>query len=253
MQYFGFDRPSFQSDYFGFGVALVTDDEIKLVFEGDKQGLFYDPSDLTTLFKDAAGTQPVTADGDPVGLIKDKSGNNNHATQAVSAARLVYRTDGILHWLEQDGVDDYMKTANFGLAQPVSMAFAMSASKNSLLIDGLSNNSGSVSSSGNALRLYAGPSSNSAYYSPLITYDQNHVYDARISGDTSYITFDNNPITIRSVGTANMGGVTIGASASGTVPNEGRFYGMVVVAGEISITNRQAIKQYLATKAGVAL
>lgn len=36
-------------------------------------GVWYDPSDLSTLFQDAAGTIPVTAAGQPVGLILDKS------------------------------------------------------------------------------------------------------------------------------------------------------------------------------------
>jgi hypothetical protein len=41
----------------------------------------------------------------------------NHATQSVSASRPTYRTDGTLHWLEFDGVDDNMYTsANFGLS-----------------------------------------------------------------------------------------------------------------------------------------
>jgi len=36
-------------------------------------GVWYDPSDLTTLFQDTAGTTPVTTPGDPVGLVLDKS------------------------------------------------------------------------------------------------------------------------------------------------------------------------------------
>ncbi|PIE10063.1 MAG: hypothetical protein CSA72_10645, partial [Rhodobacterales bacterium] len=36
---------------------------------------WYDPSDLSTLFQDAAMTIPVTADGDPVGAVQDRSGN----------------------------------------------------------------------------------------------------------------------------------------------------------------------------------
>lgn len=76
------------------------------LFSGGEQGAWYDPSDLSTLFQDAAGTTPVTSDGDPVGLMLDKSGNNNHASQSTTAAKPVYRTDGTLHWLELDGVDD---------------------------------------------------------------------------------------------------------------------------------------------------
>jgi hypothetical protein len=43
------------------------------LFANGEQGAWYDPSDLTTLYQDAAGTTPVTADGDPVGLMLDKS------------------------------------------------------------------------------------------------------------------------------------------------------------------------------------
>jgi len=76
------------------------------LFLAGEQGAWYDPSDLSTMFQDAAGTIPVTADGDPVGLMLDKSGNGNNASQSVSGSRPVYRTDGTLHWLEFDGVDD---------------------------------------------------------------------------------------------------------------------------------------------------
>lgn len=43
-----------------------------LFFAGE-QGVWYDPSDLSTLFQDAAGTTPVTAVEQPVGLMLDKS------------------------------------------------------------------------------------------------------------------------------------------------------------------------------------
>lgn len=119
MQYFGFDRPSFQSDYFGFGSSVF--DPVTL-FTGGKQGVWLDPSDLSTMFKDAAGTQPVTTDGDPVGRLDDLSGNGNHATQTVSASRPTYRTDGILHWLQFDGVDDRL---NITLASAVSAPFTI--------------------------------------------------------------------------------------------------------------------------------
>ena len=43
------------------------------LFASSEVGAWYDPSDLTTLFQDSAGTTPVTAAGDPVGLMLDKS------------------------------------------------------------------------------------------------------------------------------------------------------------------------------------
>jgi hypothetical protein len=42
-------------------------------FAAGEQGAWYDPSDLTTLFQDSAGTTPVTAVEQPVGLMLDKS------------------------------------------------------------------------------------------------------------------------------------------------------------------------------------
>ena len=43
------------------------------LFKSGEQGVWYDPSDTTTLFQDSAGTTPVTASGQPVGLMLDKS------------------------------------------------------------------------------------------------------------------------------------------------------------------------------------
>lgn len=43
------------------------------LFANSEVGVWYDPSDLSTMFQDSAGTVPVTADGQPVGLILDKS------------------------------------------------------------------------------------------------------------------------------------------------------------------------------------
>jgi len=44
-----------------------------LLFAGGQQGAWYDPSDRATLFQDRFGTTPVTASGQPVGLMLDKS------------------------------------------------------------------------------------------------------------------------------------------------------------------------------------
>ena len=80
------------------------------LFSTGEQGTWFDPSDITTLFQDDAGTVPVTAAGDPVGRMLDKSGNGRHATQATAGSRPTYRSSGGLSWLEFDGVDDFMVT-----------------------------------------------------------------------------------------------------------------------------------------------
>ena len=80
------------------------------LFASSEQGAWYDPSDIDTLFQDSAGTTPVTASGQPVGLMFDKSGNGNHATQATAAKRPIYTEGSGLAWLAFDGVDDAMAT-----------------------------------------------------------------------------------------------------------------------------------------------
>ena len=46
---------------------------ITALFTTGVNGAWYDPSDFSTMFQDAAGTTPVTAVGQPVGLMLDKS------------------------------------------------------------------------------------------------------------------------------------------------------------------------------------
>ena len=100
---------------FVMGSSLKTLTQlIKALFANSEQGFAYDPNDLTTLYQDAAGTIPVTATGQPVGLMKDKSGNNNHAFQTTSATRPILRKNAVTgaNYLEFDGSDDFLMTNN---------------------------------------------------------------------------------------------------------------------------------------------
>ena len=60
------------------------------LFTASEPGLWYDPSDLTTMFQDTAGTIPVTTPGQSVACINDKSGRGNNATQPTAASRPTY-------------------------------------------------------------------------------------------------------------------------------------------------------------------
>jgi len=60
----------------GLGISLVGEQAIfspSALLAGSTAMVWLDPSDLTTLFQDSAGTTPVTAAGQPVGLVLDKS------------------------------------------------------------------------------------------------------------------------------------------------------------------------------------
>jgi hypothetical protein len=86
-----------------------------LLFGAGEQGGWYDPSDLSSMFQDNAGAV-AAATGQPVGLIRDRSGRGNHLTQPVAASRPVLRQDaGGRHYLEFDGADDFLQSQAAGL------------------------------------------------------------------------------------------------------------------------------------------
>lgn len=87
-----------------------------VLFSAGQIGAWFDPSDTTTVFQDTAGTQPVTASGQPVALMLDKSGRGNHATQATPASRPIYREAGGKAYLEFDGIDDWLQTASINFS-----------------------------------------------------------------------------------------------------------------------------------------
>jgi hypothetical protein len=60
---------------------------------------WWDVSDISTLFQDSGGSTPITATGQLVGLILDKSGNGWHLRQSTSASRPAYNAEASLSWV----------------------------------------------------------------------------------------------------------------------------------------------------------
>ena len=93
------------------GILDSLSNLITSLFSAGEQGAFYIPrpvvNGVQSLFQDDAGAVAVTADGDPVGLMIDQSGNDHSATQTVSAARSLYNLENGINSLSFDGVNDY--------------------------------------------------------------------------------------------------------------------------------------------------
>ena len=112
------------------GIVVTAAFSPASLFASGEQGAWYDPSDLTTMFQDRAGTTPVTADGQTVGKILDKSGRGNHAVAPSDAARPLYKTSAGLHWLQFDGVDDRLGVTEFNMLTTITLWMGQSLSSN---------------------------------------------------------------------------------------------------------------------------
>lgn len=79
-------------------------------FTASERGVVWDLTDLSTLFQDIAGTTPVTAAGQTVGKVVDKSPNANHWVAAAdNTTRPLYQVDGDgKPYLSFDGSNDIL-------------------------------------------------------------------------------------------------------------------------------------------------
>lgn len=89
------------SDTFTSGIPTLPSSGLILKMEADN---------LTYLFQDVAGTTPVTADGQTVGMWKNNLADGfDFAAAADDTTRPLYKTASGLSWIEFDGVDDILR------------------------------------------------------------------------------------------------------------------------------------------------
>lgn len=87
---------------------------ISQLFANSKQGFTQTPSDLSTLYQDAAGTTPVTAAGQPLGLVLDKSKGVLLGSELTPTAQTVigWSTNNVT--LSSDGTNLTLTTTAIG-------------------------------------------------------------------------------------------------------------------------------------------
>jgi len=92
--------------------------------------LWYDLSDVSTLYRDPTLSTPVTADGDVIGGIVDKFGNNHNALKDGATATLpIYKVNSKngLSTAFFDGTDDYLINTSIGIQAQPNTIFAVAA------------------------------------------------------------------------------------------------------------------------------
>lgn len=251
--------------------------DVASLFASGEQGGWYDPSDITTLFQDAAGTTPVTATGQPVGRVVDKSGRGNHLTQSTAAARPIYTVVGDLSYLLFDGVDDFLvaTAATMSAGQQLTAWTAMTRNVNEttavaeLSVTTASNpgtfilrylGTGSIGwglrgDSGMALTQTGARTVPETIVTSCLmdiagADPATELPDARINNAGGLFTPSGVAAGVGNFGTYDF---YIGARAGTSLFFDGNVYGMVIVgktATELEITQTN---EYLATKSGVTI
>ena len=234
------------------------------LFAGGTEGAWYDPSDLSTLFQDSAGTTPVTASGQPVGKMLDKSGNGNHATQATSSKRPTYTEGGGLSWLAFDGVDDAMEGPGLGVtSSALTMLYSATQSGGSAvdLIFGVENtaqnrfqnftdNSGTRETG----MVVGGVNSFTRYGDPSVNQIAGAVWNG--SNVQNYINGAASGATYSLSGSMDLTEGTVYIGKSPRVSSflfTGIFRGGLLINRELSAEEVINFSAYLAAKSGVTL
>lgn len=241
------------------------------VFEGRGGGAWYDPSDLSTMWQDSAGTTPVVADDDPVGLMLDKSGNGNHLTSSLTA-RPLWKTSGGISWLRFQGTNDVLETAStYVLQREWSAVASVMFDSNSGVQQIVSSDASPALRHGQYLRgstttaqTIAFNTVPSAFTDGFGTIDTTNKFVMSAVRSTLRIEGWLNGVTDGSVATTGTPAsgtriLTLGADRAGGGANAlqdfltGRIYQLVVVARRLEGNERHKLEQFCSKKAGLTI
>jgi len=239
--------------------------------------LWLDPWDITTLQQDSAGTTPVTAAGDPIGRIMDKSGAANHCIQATTTSRPLWQaTFGAF-----DGTDDSWASAasiDFTSTDKVTVIAglrkATNAGRSQFLELGASgavagsfgmtvpeDATGALSAARNG-GLGAGATNSSALAAPLTCVESVGFDLAGTTHATQTPVFRVNgaAASVSNAGLANTGQgpfgnlpLNIGRRNGVSFPFNGNLYGLIIIGRLLAAPELTLCEQYMAQQAGIAL
>ena len=254
------------------------DAAIAALFAAGEQGAWYDPSDLSTLFQDSLGATPVTDIGQPVGMMKDKSGNGRHMIQATATNKPILRFDSnSRYYLEFDGGDDFFTCASFDMsASENATIFAAAAKDDDTTAGVVFESSPNISSNDYSfsLTLPATAAGANASFGSRGTVARFSTKPSLLSGATPYILIGIADLAVGANGLAeirvndlsavvNTASQSPAANAkfgnytayigknSGGAPFDGRLYALIVRGGVTTEGDIAIVKAYIKDKGGV--
>lgn len=219
------------------------------LFAAGEQGVWFDPSDLSTLFQDSSGTTPVTTTGQSVLRVLDKSGRSNHATQVTEASAPTLQQDANgLYYLSFNGSSSNLATSAINFTSTDEMTVFAGARKASDSATGYIAELSTTISTNNGSWLLAAPSAggtaNFGFYAKgtglgnVFATSQTAPVTrvltgiADISGDVTTLRINGSvaATVATDLGTGNFGNhaLYIGARSGPTRYFNGRLYSLVV-------------------------
>lgn len=213
---------------------------------------WYDSSDITGLWKDTARTSAVTADGDIVKGVTDKSGAGNHLSEATNGPTYKTGIQNGLSVLRFDGVNDIIaKTGiTWGTSPTIFIAFNKRSAINASTMTALELGNGFLNCQGvvDATRWYwlrneaaanvVITGATVAAHVVSIAYTSNAQLDIYVDG-VSGASFD--PLNI-----SGAGRIGLGANAGVTTPSDIDVFEVIACNGAaLTASARQAGEAYL--------
>lgn len=243
------------------------------LFAGGDEGILFDrlnPGD-GFIFQDSALTTPVTAAGQPVGGIVDRSGNGNDALQATAGFRPLLQQDSNGNWyLDFDGTDDFLSSANIDLSATDELSIFAAVRKDSDAAVGVVTNLNSINNG--SFRMQAPHSVGVTSYrhnskgtllksatSTAFPAGSNNVLTGLSSVSEGSVTLrvDGNQVDTdtgdQGTGNYSSSSVFIGARSTATEFLNGRVYGICVLGRTSAAAEIDNIETNLANLSGVIL
>lgn len=217
-------------------------------------GWYFDPSDLSTLWSDTAGTVPATVNG-PVKRITDKSGKgNDHIWQ--SGNTLTLRQIGSFYYLEAPTSNGVTSNTSINLTNPMERITGIRQISWTAFGRIFASTSGDMSlrqaSGGSSPQLQINNGSNVGPVSPALNTD--HVISEVFNDPTSSIQLDNGTPLTGTVGAAGSTGHVLFNRGSGANGVNGYFWGGVNIIGRtLTAGERAAMRTWIAAKYGGTL